>query len=770
MEGARDMRVSDEPHAAPNDNGEVVSGSASEDEHEDSSAGSSALLSADSDNDEEMAIDTVEDYPHSGSSSMGPSLVERADITPSGKRSQRRTAAAASQVWQRLGPRKYRKRGQASSQGSPEVVIETSTSRKDGKPRQAYSMYASSPLRKSIPSTPSRREKRNPSADTSSSDGSSSSMSSLSDDATDDNYAIQKDDLTQGNEGAATVTPTKHQLVPRTPTKSASSTGSNHASLGTNGHAHASTSKRQLSSPRKNAVKPVPFTPRKRTRHLLSPNSKGKARASIEDALPVESLLGTSLIQPTSSDAYFVNHAPRRATRKQTSDNVISNQLPNVSSRAVASLAKRLAKQVQNSTRDHEKSQPSTQHHFVPVRHYDQFFDGWWGLMRATNRPLLCYGVGSKRAPLQRFARHLARSGRCSAIVVRGEAGGKMEEVIQEMERSCGATPSAEEYKRRRTMGAGALDVRAAYLVEMMDKSGEADGVYAIPHPPNFLIVIHNIDTLALVQERSLHLLGLLARSRRVHLVADTAHINASMLAHAIAADADGSTLLPWLWIDLTTYIPMLDELLGERAPGTARQLGLPSVLDIRTVGGGLDVGVLAYGVGEVGAGRDNMPDHQGSSRTASGAPRHLSDRAAVHILRSVTFKARGLFLLLAGRLLQQTPEGGATKTTAITRTTYGELAQLARSNFLAMTPDALRSLLIEFTSHGLVYISSSSSSGGSEGATAHTQGSTPAIPQSLQPLDLEASGAHEAGSGIVHIALSRNDLARVFDEFKAKA
>ncbi|MCO5598592.1 hypothetical protein L7F22_052689 [Adiantum nelumboides] len=447
-------------------------------------------------------------------------------------------------------------------------------------------------------------------------------------------------------------------------------------------------------------------TPRKEVEFESTPRKRGRPPLSTkrdqdESRNPFTSNSDGSMIKPSSSDAYFVNHATRATSsaRLRTSDNLISRDISTLAPRTIVSMTKRLTKVIESSLNE-EGEDGSSQVSFptiVPLNNFESFYQHWWSLLRSTSRPLLFYGVGSKRAPLQKFAHSMAQKGRCCVIVIRGDAGGKVEEAIQELERNLSISHYSEISRLQRAMSANAMEARVLHLLKVLERTQEDASTTM---PPAFMLMLHNIDSPALLQERSMRLLGLLCTSPYIHVCADTIHFNVASLA---GLDEN----LPWLWIDLTTYIPILDEIIGERGAGIGRTIGLPSVLDIRRAGADSDVAVLAMDHGRVG--QSQLIARNGTSAdqdTLVGPITLLSDRAAIHILRSVTFKARGLFLLLGGRLINSSK--GASQTTdtdELKAITYDDLSELARNNFLAMTPDALRALLVEFTSHGLVSI-----------------------------------------------------------------
>lgn len=478
------------------------------------------------------------------------------------------------------------------------------------------------------------------------------------------------------------------------------------------------------STARKRAVEP------KETRILIT-------RGEEEE----ENLDDRNLIRPTSSDAYFASHAPRlkrNSSKHQTSDNVISGSLPAMSSRAIAQLSSNIVQRLSVEDR--------TSSNLLCAAHFEPYYDHWWSLLACTNRPLHMYGVGSKRFHLQNFARYLAKEGRCASVVVRGESGGRIEDVLREIERYIDMSSISPE---QRKLYSNPLEARAHALVKVMQNSKDFEKT-----PPAFLVLIHNFDTALFLQEKSLNVLAILSSSNRIHLCVDTCHVNSGLVSQLHSTLNQES--LSWLYINLTTYVPMLEEIISERGIGIAKTIGLPRILDIRAAGGGGSDMVLYH---------DDDDHHHRSHRlqlsnngvhstilAADQATNNnlLSERAAIHILRSVTVKAKRLFLLLGTALLKK-KEGAAAGSTI----TYGDLTTLARLDFLAMAPDSLRNLLVEFTSHGLIRIEGHSQQHQQQGA-AESQ-------DQIQGLVQFSDGAN------VTIALGKTDLVRVVEEFQAQ-
>lgn len=381
--------------------------------------------------------------------------------------------------------------------------------------------------------------------------------------------------------------------------------------------------------------------------------------------------------------------------------------MPSISSKIVAQLSADVRKQLQGEKEARD---------LLQADYFEPYYDYWWSLLECTNRPLLVYGIGSKKAQLQDFARHLGNQGRCASVVVRGESGGRIDDVIRELERLINVSTSTEEKRTYSTP----IEARAHAIVEALEE-GKAANV-----APSFMILIHNFDTPLLMQERSLHTLSVLSASVRIHLCVDTCHVNSGLIAQ-MHSESEQSTL-PWLWINMNTFVPMLEEIINERGTGISRAMGLPRVLDIRAAGGEVlgsdeDVTMMAE--------RDY--DRDDSTRL-------LSRRAAIQILRSVPPKGRNLFILLAEDFLKR--KESATRPTM----SYSDFALLGSRVFL--NAEGLRSILVEFTTHGLIRIE-----GQEEGlGNAHEQ----------------SQGMVHARSGsVVSIALTKANLNRIYQEIR---
>jgi len=104
------------------------------------------------------------------------------------------------------------------------------------------------------------------------------------------------------------------------------------------------------------------------------------------------------------------------------------------------------------------------------------------------------------------------------------------------------------------------------------------------------------------------------------------------------------------------------------------------------------------------------------------GGTTNISETAALHVLASVTQKARKLFTLLGARQLDALEELGsgngmniASGDPRATAIGYDVLFNLARGEFVATNDTALRALLGEFRDHGLIVSAQGASGNGGE-------------------------------------------------------
>ncbi|KAG6877983.1 hypothetical protein C0993_001188 [Termitomyces sp. T159_Od127] len=201
-------------------------------------------------------------------------------------------------------------------------------------------------------------------------------------------------------------------------------------------------------------------------------------------------------------------------------------------------------------------------------------------------------------------------------------------------------------------------------------------------------LIIHNIDAAPLRAPKAKSCLALLALNPRIRLVASIDHINAPLLfstSESTARKPDAHATPPavprrgfaWLWHDLTTLAPYDSE------------LAFTDRTSIKGAHGGgprkKTDGLVAQGTGAMA----------------------ITETAALHVLASVTQKAKKLFVLIGTRQLESVEDndltGAGTEDLQQYGIGYDMLFNIARNDFIATNDTAMRSLLGEFRDHNLV-------------------------------------------------------------------
>lgn len=316
------------------------------------------------------------------------------------------------------------------------------------------------------------------------------------------------------------------------------------------------------------------------------------------------------------------------------------------------------------------------------MRCYRTQYEQWKSMLFMGN-DLLFYGVGSMECVLEDFVRRLVEDDEedddedstappIDAVIIRGRTSMRSEEWISRIE---------EVLEMPMSSAVLSSDARIARIVQWLSDQGAS----------HLVVLVHSLDTPTLLNPRTRSHMQHLTSSPYVHLLGSTTHPNAHLL--------DGYVRHPrkrLLWVPCTTLVPMLDDAL---LSGAGVKLGgLPRQFDLLTgSGGGIKVSLESHDTGASSA---------ASLATQANAPL-LTSTSATHVLRSVTTKARALFNLIANELLKQATASPDTPTSWPQRSIpYTRLHNLASRNFLASSESALRALLVEFTSHGLVRVS----------------------------------------------------------------
>jgi origin recognition complex subunit 2 len=355
-----------------------------------------------------------------------------------------------------------------------------------------------------------------------------------------------------------------------------------------------------------------------------------------------------TFINQTAFDVYFAY----ASSRLRISSNVLSSLIEPLTREETQSLEQKVlarAEQDINITR-------------LCKSHEDYFENYWLELQNGFN--LLFYGYGSKKETLTQFAKaYCATEGH--VIVING-------------------------YKKRTNLKA--IITAIEQVPGLVDKEVLANGwegqllrIYDFFRDTDIAplyLVIHNIESQSLRDTKTRTFLSTLALHPRIHIITSVDNINAGFLWSSTEITArkhpftgSGQPVpstrgYAWLFHDLTTFKPYIHEMRSRDVTA------LPS-------------------------------QNQGTpAGTASGQV--LTEQAMLHILASVTEKAKRLFSLLATRQMASIDEEPGKQPTGVTGLEkygmqYDLLFNEARKDFLATSDVALRALLGEFMDHEMI-------------------------------------------------------------------
>ncbi|KAL0060004.1 Origin recognition complex subunit 2 [Marasmius tenuissimus] len=410
----------------------------------------------------------------------------------------------------------------------------------------------------------------------------------------------------------------------------------------------------------------------------ISPKKGRKSKATAGALAPI--------VVHSSFDAYFTH----TAARPQTSNNVFSSIIPPLTAEEYNEAIKGL---------DDERKQPLKSEIISNPAIRNALFSRLVLQLRA-NFNIICYGYGSKRQILNQFAvERCAKLGH--VVVVNGfhpEFGG-VKEVVKAVENNVSAISSLPLPSASTTLDSQIQRIREYFSGDSSTKKKQK--------PRHLYLIIHNIDSATLRTSKSQSMLSNLAASPGVHIVASIDHINApliwssSQLSSRGSDSATGSSSsssssmfskgFNWLWTDMTTLAPYDFEL---------------TFADRTSLSGAHDI-----------TSRRHANALANSLTNAA-----ISETAALHVLASVTVKAKALFREMGKKQLAAMVEAGEQGVGAGAATdgnywhqfavTYPALLEVAKAGFWAVNDTALRALLGEFKDHNLIV----GSQGGSEG------------------------------------------------------
>lgn len=409
-----------------------------------------------------------------------------------------------------------------------------------------------------------------------------------------------------------------------------------------------STPNSRKSTPRKKgAGTPGTGTPRKRK--TVNPIAK------------LEEMAQQGIIRLSKSDMYFITHS----RSSKTSGNSYSALAPPLSSKLYDEYT-RAARRTGKAKEVVGALEADTSVRF-----------GQWHLELENGFNLLIYGYGSKRSALNDFARRMRGHGH--VVVVDGHYPQlTLREVLGQIEDML-SIPSTNGTLESGTPIERLVNRIYAYFLPPTAIPSKKRAEWQVSDRPLYL-VIHNIDSPALRNPRSLAVLSLLACSPRIHLIASFDHLHTPLLfsathmttrSHSFAPGSWSGAIPPergfnWLYHNVTTFADYDHELAHQRLSTTA-------------------------------------------SLTSSSL---ITEEAAAQILLSVPPNALRLLKLLLTRQLASLPSeakyhtahpGGQGAVAPIFGVDNDILAKIAREKFIAREEERYNALIGEYRDHGLV-------------------------------------------------------------------
>ena len=347
-----------------------------------------------------------------------------------------------------------------------------------------------------------------------------------------------------------------------------------------------------------------------------------------------------------------------------------------------------------------------------------------WTQLLHQGFKLLFHGVGTAEAVLRDFAQQKAAKGLGTAVVVRGYLSSGMTQVINEL---WNASVAAEHD----------FLSEGQYLIEDAQDEDDEQGtgiehtssVEAKAHrlrnryaastnlPPLYVVLL-GIDHKQWLQPRAQQILKILSDAPKIYLIASATHVQSGALLGAPTSSGSHSNAthrtVPWAWQELSTFVPPVDEMLVTSA--SSIKIDLPDVVSLQSVavrgrGGGHD-GQLALSGGVEPAGVGTTAG--GANESAQAALRTDVNLArAMHVLKSVTQKARQMFDKLARMQIHESlgdedsdafvAEAEQQKEQLPQPVLVPAIVEQCGRQFIATSAEHFKTLLTEFTSHGLI-------------------------------------------------------------------
>ena len=254
----------------------------------------------------------------------------------------------------------------------------------------------------------------------------------------------------------------------------------------------------------------------------------------------------------------------------------------------------------------------------------------YWLFQMSAGFNILLYGLGSKRELIESF-RSEKLTGTTHLVVNGYFPGLTVKQVLHTL--SCDLLGRVGTFKNH--------SEHAKFICRVLEGNGEGkDEGEAVKE---VFLIIHNIDGSSLRSEKAQTALSILAQSPHVHLVASIDHINASLIW-----DQARLSRFNWVWHDVTTYEPYLEETSYENSL-MVRQSGALALSGLR------------------------------------------------HVLQSLTPNAQGIFKLIVRHHLECSGQSG------YQGFPFHDCYARCREHFLVNSELTLRTQLTEFRDHKLV-------------------------------------------------------------------
>ncbi|PKI82663.1 Origin recognition complex subunit 2 [Malassezia vespertilionis] len=420
-----------------------------------------------------------------------------------------------------------------------------------------------------------------------------------------------------------------------------------------------------------------------------------------------------SFVRPTSSDAWFLSNSHRRnfASRKLGRDLLRGTSGTKISQVLGPLDISQLPRIAQASKQDGTPDPPArTLHsHLASQLHLRPDRIDMMLAQLLTGFNIMLYGIGDRMRVLHHLVESGAKKHAGAAVLVQGAAGRALnvDRLLDAIEKALRihipTIPPFRQSAEHAVVRLSRVLQRADRIAQFLEHTARHPRA---EHPQRLFLALLAFDS-PLYHTTRLHtLLHALARCPHIHIVASVSHVHAGLLldgaagafSHGISGHAEHYTAhardvrAPWLWHNVTTFIPPISEMLHSRGATMTSSASLSSQL------AGLATLRLPPALDLAARGA------RGRAPGTSGPIPIISIAAALQVLNTITARARTLFAQLA--VLQLGAAEGAApdaEPANAPRTAYAELVRGALQEFTVSSDDGVKQLLGEMVDHGLV-------------------------------------------------------------------